>query len=251
MKKFIGNPAPPLEPGVVHFWLFDLDELTGTHPSWKQILSAEEITRSNRYIFEKDRLRFVARRGILRQLLARYSGLKPAEIRYNTNPYGKPSLPSHLLFFNLSTSQNRIAFVFTLEKDIGVDIEQVRPLPDLSQLAELCFSLEEQSSLSALAPNKQVDAFFHIWTQKEAFIKAVGEGLSRPLRDFSVSVDPDRPGRLLTIKESPVEASHWKMYTNNLEEGWRAAVCVRAEVEPEVRQFKAEVAGFLGEISKE
>lgn len=246
-----GNPIPPIKPGEVHFWLFDMDEIPQAHISWKRILSAEEVSRSNRYIFEKDRHRFIARRCLLRLLLGRYSGLNPAEISYNTNAYGKPSLPSQPLSFNLSTSQNRVAFVFTLEKDIGVDIEQVRPLPDLSQLVELCFSLEEQSGLSALASNMQLESFFHIWTQKEAFIKAVGEGLNRPLKDFSVSVNPNKPGRLLSFKDNGDETSQWKMFTASLEEGWRAAVCVRAEVEPEILRFRPEDADFREEILKE
>lgn len=243
MKMVSGNPTCLLEQGEVHFWLFDLDHLSREIPAWERLLSAEEVTRSKHYKFDRDRLRFVARRGILRQLLGRYIGKNPAGISYHTSPYGKLSLPSHPLSFNLSTSQNRMAFVFTLEKDVGVDIEQVRPIPEISKLAERWFSQAEQAGLSALAPDVQAEAFFHIWTQKEAFIKAHGEGLSLPLKDFSVSVNPDKPGRLLSfIINQSDEACHWQMTSAIPEKGWRAAVCLRAEAEPEIRWIKTQEA---------
>jgi 4'-phosphopantetheinyl transferase len=133
-----------------------------------------------------------------------------------------------------------------LENDIGVDIERVRPLPDLFHLVESWFSLEEQVGLFGLNPALQVEAFFHIWTQKEAFIKAHGEGLSLPLKDFSVSIDPNKPGRLLSIKGGLEETSHWKMASYNPEAGWRVALCVRAEAEPEILWTMAEVADLSG-----
>jgi 4'-phosphopantetheinyl transferase len=239
------GPAFSIRPVEVHVWLFDLDQLCQANPAWEQLLSAEEATRSKRYIFDADRLRFVARRGILRQLLGRYTGMDPAGISYRTNPYGKLSLSSHPLSFNLSNSQSRIAFAFTLEKRVGVDIEQVRPLPDLTRLVECWFSPEEQGGLSSLAPALQVEAFFHIWTQKEAFIKAHGKGLSLPLKDFSVSTDPNQPGRLLSINGGSDGHALWKMASTIPEAGWRVAVCVRAEADTEILWYMPELADFV------
>ena len=238
-----------LKPNEVHVWLFKLDPLTQACLPWEQLLSAEEAARSKGYQFDQDQLRFMARRGILRQLLCRYTGLDPAGITYLTGLYGKLSLPFHPLSFNLSFSQNWIAFVFTLNKDVGIDIEQVRPLPDLSHLVECWFSPEEQAGLSALNPAEQLEAFYHIWTQKEAFIKAHGEGLSRPLKDFLVSVDPNMPGKLIYIRDDSNEASHWKMASFNLETGWRLAVCVRAESEQEICFYIPEQADFVSSVT--
>ncbi len=249
MKMVSEIPTSLLKPGEVHVWLFNLDHSSQAHPAWERLLSAEEATRSKRFLFDKDRLRFVARRGILRQLLGQYTGLDPAGFNYYTNPYGKLSLTSHPLSFNLSNSQNRTTIVFTLEKDVGVDIEQVRPLPELSRLVEYWFSPEERTGLSALAPAVQVEAFYHIWTQKEAFIKAHGEGLSWPLKDFSVSVDPSKPGRLLSINSGSDETSLWKMATYNHEADWRVAVCVWAEADTEVLWVMPELADFVSSVT--
>lgn len=239
------TPALSIKPGDVHVWVINLTDPGKDRATWDQLLSAEETDHSKHYKFDKDRLHFIARRGILRLLLGHYTGMDLAEINFRTNPYGKLSLPSHPLSFNLSFSLDRVAYVFTFEKDVGVDIEQVRPLPDLLHLVKSWFSLEEQVGLFALDPAIQVEAFFHIWTQKEAFTKAHGEGMSLPLKDFSVSIDPNKPGRLLAIKGGSEETSHWKMATNHLEAGCRVAMCVRAEAEPEILWTMKEEADFV------
>jgi 4'-phosphopantetheinyl transferase len=223
------NPIFLLKPGEVHLWLFNLDQPAQPHPDWERLLSNEEIIRSERFIADSDRKRFIARRGILRQLLGHYCGVDPAGVSYQANPNGKLSL-SHLpIAFNISKSENRIAYVFTLLKCAGVDIEQVRPLPDLSLLAKRCFSQQELAGLAGLPQSLQLEAFYHTWTQKEAFIKAKGLGLSQPLKDFSVSVDPTKPGRLISITGCPNEPSEWKMTCFKPEADWRVTVCVRTE----------------------
>jgi len=225
--------------------LFDLDDPVQEFLGWEWFLSEDEIERSKRYRFEQDRRCFVARRGILRQLLGRYTGLVPAEIAYHLNPYGKLSLSSHPLQFNLSTCQNRFVIAFILEKPVGVDLELVHSFTELDRMAERWFSPVEQAGLSYLVPEFQMDAFFHIWTQKEAFIKAHGEGLSLPLQDFSVSVDPNLPGGLLSIRTGAEDVSAWKIYTHMPVAGWRVAVCVRADAEVEIRWNMTELADFV------
>jgi 4'-phosphopantetheinyl transferase len=249
MKTIDRGPTLSIIPGEVHVWIFNLDQPCQARPHWEQILSEEEAARSQRYRFKKDRLRFIARRALLRQLLGRYTGLKPAEIVYHTNPFGKLFLPSQLIRFNLSACQDRVVIAFVLEKEIGVDIERVHPLPDLARMAERWFSPEEYAGLSELAPELQVDAFFHTWTQKEAFIKAHGEGLSWPLKDFSVSVNPNQPGRLLSIKGASAKASHWKMTSHIPEAGWRVAVCLQAETAPQVLWHMPELADFVSTVT--
>ncbi len=248
MNLHKGIPDFSIPPGTVHVWLFRLDGPVWTDLAWEQSLSKEEVDRSKKFKFKMDRLRFIARRGILRLLLSRYSETPPAEIIYRTNPHGKLSLPSGHISFNLSSSQDRIAYAFVLEQDIGVDLEQVRPLPDLVRLAERWFSPEERAGLFALPADLQPGAFFHIWTQKEAFIKARGDGLSYPLKDFSVSAEPDKPAQLLSVKNVSEESRAWKMANGVFEEGWRVAVCVRMEAGPQVRWHGPDLFDFVARI---
>ncbi|MGZ6346704.1 MAG: 4'-phosphopantetheinyl transferase family protein [Anaerolineales bacterium] len=249
MKANDHPQIPSIKPGEVHVWLFSLEEPYKETTAWSQLLSREEINRAERYRFKKDRMRFVARRGILRQLLGHYCKTDPAGINYQVNPYGKPSLASNPLSFNLSKSGDWIAYVFTLEKDLGVDIEQVRPHTDLALLAKSAFSQEEQEELKALPPSLQVEAFYHTWTQKEAFIKAKGLGLTQPLKDFSVSVDPGKPGRLVSIKDSVNEVSSWKMTCFKPGTDCWAALCVQTDTKIEVRIKAAEVSDFMQSVS--
>jgi 4'-phosphopantetheinyl transferase len=238
-----------LKAGEAHLWLFILEQFIPVKTDWEQLLSEEERTRSKRFITERDRKRFVARRGILRQLLGYYCGLDPARVSYQADPNGKLYLPSNHLSFNLSKSGERVAYVFSLEKETGVDIEQPRPFTDLSLLAKRAFSQEERAALAELPPSSQVEAFYHTWTQKEAFIKATGMGLKQALEDFSVSVDPGKPGKLLSIKGNRDRLSNWKMTCFKPEEGLHVAVCIRSKADLHVSMFVPDPGDFISFVS--
>jgi 4'-phosphopantetheinyl transferase len=251
MKMLSLAPTFLLKPGEVHAWLFDLDDLGNDFSGYGLILSEEETLRSERYHFEKDRQRFIARRSLLRQLLGRYCGIAPREIVYETNQFGKLSLSSKPICFNLSARQNKIAFAFNLQNEIGVDIEKATPLPGLLRIAETRFSSVEKGRLAMLAAEKQLDSFYHIWTQKEAFVKAHGEGLSLPLNDFSVEVDPDVLGEILMIQGGTERSNTWKMYTLITEPGWSLAVCVQAQSEQDIHLYmptKADFMSLMGDL---
>jgi 4'-phosphopantetheinyl transferase len=243
MKQGRENPTFSFQTGDIHVWLFNLESIDHDPFFWERNLDEEEIARSNRYIFEPDSLRFLAGRDFLRQLISRYTGIDPAEINYLTNPYGKLFLPFQSLSFNNSKSQDRIVFAFTMEEEIGVDIEHVHLIPDLSDLIDFCFSQEEKIELSFLPPASHLEAFYHVWTQKEAFLKAQSKGLTVSLQDFSVSVDPDKPGKLLNVKDS--DASLYQMITSVPESDYRVALCTRMKNKPEVHWIMPNWSDFV------
>ena len=245
MKTMRTGLTPFMKPLDVHVWTFTFDPMYPECTAWERLLAGDEIVRSKKYKFSRDRLRFIARRGILRQLLGRYCGLDPAEINYRINPYGKLSLRSNSLSFSLSHSEDRVALAFTLEKTVGVDIEQLLPLPELFRLIDHWFSSAEQAGLLALAPEVQLEAFYHVWTQKEAYLKARGEGLTASLKDFSVSVDPDKPGRLLSVRKPSPDTIQWKIACHVPEAGWRMAVCVHSQAEIHTNWYAPDLADFL------
>jgi 4'-phosphopantetheinyl transferase len=251
MKMVSGDPLFLPKPGEVHIWLFNLDESGQDLSIWEQLLSEDEIGRSEHYRFEQERSRFIARRGILRQLLGHYTGMEPAEVAYHVNPFGKLSLPSHPLQFNLSSCQNRVVFAFALEKEIGVDIEQVHSFPELESMSERWFSSGEQAGLFALGTEMRIEAFFHIWTQKESFLKAHGEGMFLPLQDFTVSVDPNETGSLLSINWRADDASRWKIVSHVPEAGWRVAICVCEKTNLNVFWYMPDLADFLSIVASE
>jgi 4'-phosphopantetheinyl transferase len=243
------NPPFFLKPYQVQAWAFNLDHAGQTIQGLEQLLSEDETSRSERYRFEQDRCRFVTRRGILRQLLGKYNGKDPAEIVFKTNAYGKLYLASEPIKFNLSSCQNMVVYCFTLGMEVGIDLEQVRVLEERESLVKNWFSPSEKAGLHALAPEKQTDAFYHVWTQKEAFLKAHGEGLSFPLDGFSVSVDPERSGELLSIKDGAEQASCWKIYTYAHLKGWRSAICAETKTSFEVTWYSPELAIFKTKVT--
>lgn len=190
----------------IHLWQISLNPSKAiTLEYYFQYLSAKEQERANRFVFEKHRRRFIFAHFALRKILSKYVNVLPENILFEILSHGKPQLtpaqnPENITF-NLSHSQEHALIGICREKTIGVDIECHREREFLG-IAEHVFSEQECEMLNTTSENEQIDAFFHIWTQKEAFIKAIGQGLAYPLKDFSVSATP--PARLIEAKHENV-----------------------------------------------
>jgi 4'-phosphopantetheinyl transferase len=209
----------------IHLWLASLDGPETCFPSWQAFLSTDELERASRYRFERDRQRFIARRGILRQLTGQYLKIPAAQIEFTYSETGKSSIKEQSLQFNLSHSGDYGLYAFAQKRELGVDIENIRSTDDLSLIAKRFFSVFENAALLNLSDDKKIPAFYHIWTQKEAFVKALGKGLSFPLANFDVSVDPAQPGKLLSIRDGGEVGTDWYMQTFLPVEDYQAAVC--------------------------
>lgn len=218
-----------LSPNHVHIWRISLDS-ESVVTQCRNMLSSEEQERSDRFIFEKHRRRFIFAHYALRKILSHYLYLPPEHIEFEVLSHGKPQLIQkqnpHQLEFNLSHSGETALVGLRTEKMIGIDIEYHRDREFLG-IAEHVFSEKECVSLCAMNEVQQVQAFFHIWVQKEAFIKAVGQGLSYPLKDFSVSPLPPA-----TLLESLHEAkSDWFLHSFEPNKNASAAIVTLNPVE--------------------
>jgi 4'-phosphopantetheinyl transferase len=213
----------------VEVWCASLDapDEAGRAERW---LSPDERQRAARFRFDQDRQRFILHRGILRALLGRYLAVHPRELAFMSGPNGKPALASPFaargLRFNLSHSQNLALYAFALDREVGVDVEAIRPLDDVEGIARRYFSRAENAALERIVPVQRSEAFFNCWTRKEAFLKATGEGLDRPLDSFDVSLAPGEPARLLATGE-PTGA--WSLHDLAPAPGFRAAVAAAGE----------------------
>jgi 4'-phosphopantetheinyl transferase len=121
-------------------------------------------------------------------------------------------------------------YAIVATRDIGVDIEHLRPMPDAEAIATRFFSKDEQAVISALSGEERDRAFFACWTRKEAFIKALGEGLYYPLDHFSVSILSDKPVRLLRVKDNPPEADAWHLHAFIPASEYIAALAIRQPI---------------------
>jgi 4'-phosphopantetheinyl transferase len=216
--------------GEVHVWLASLEQEPQVVRALYGTLSAEERQRADRFHFARDRERFAVARGVLRDILGRYLDIRPADIGFSYSPYGKPSLAEGSggggggLRFNVSHSHGLALYAFARGGELGLDIEYLRD--DLAGLdvAERFFSPAEVVALRGLPAELRTAAFFNCWTRKEAYIKALGEGLSHPLHRFSVSLVPGEPAALLHAEDDPSAPARWWMTAPPVAEGYAAAV---------------------------
>lgn len=197
-----------------HIWRADLEHDVCFQSSYLKILSPDEKNRAQKFRFTRDSRNFIIARGILRSLIGKYLEINPAEISFQYSEFGKPGIAdNHSLQFNISHSQNIALFAFIKKHHVGVDVEFVNPAIDVKDIAEKFFSTNEIMKLLALPEKQQTLGFFNCWTRKEAFIKAVGEGLSFPLNKFEVSLEPDKPAKLLAAEWEPKDVSKWSIYS--------------------------------------
>jgi 4'-phosphopantetheinyl transferase len=225
-------PTPLLPADRIDVWRIDLDQAPIGHDI--AILSADECDRAARFHFERDRKRFQHCRSALRSILGRYLSIAPDVVSFHYQTNGKPELYESqnavALQFNVSHSGAIGLIAFTLGAPIGVDIEKVRPDVDFRNIAQRFFSAHEVTELTALPDDLQLDGFVACWSRKESFIKAIGDGLSYPLKDFSVSVHPIAETILVSVKDEPPK--RWFLRDIAMQTGYRAAVCAQSTPRP-------------------
>lgn len=176
-------------------------------------LDEDERRRAGRFLFERDRRRFAGRRAFLRRVLAGYLGIDPAAIRYRTTALGRPELrPACGITFSTSHADGLAVVAVARERPVGIDLERVRPVPDALDIAHGLFTRREYEDLESLPAAARSEGFLRLWTRKEAYVKAIGAGMSMPFHGFDV-LDGDvrrsqgktagRPGRSWALK--PIE----------------------------------------------
>ncbi len=211
-------------------------------------LSRDERARAERFRTAALRDDFVIGRGTLRALLGHCAQRAPAELAFEYGESGKPRLAGEpRLRFNLSHSGGRALYAFTLDRDVGVDLERIRALPDAEQIARQHFSAAEIRDLASLPAAEKTAAFHRCWTRKEAYIKARGEGLMLPLDAFRVAFLAGEAPRL----ETSLDARAWSLVDASPDEGHAAALAIEG-APPALRAWAyddAEHAAGIGALA--
>jgi 4'-phosphopantetheinyl transferase len=220
------NAEMDLPRSEVHVWRARLDQPHAL-ANWLNTLAPDERERAARFHFQKDRDHFITARALLRAILSTYLKVRPDHLSFGYTAHGKPFLVGANggdVRFNVSHSHGLALFAVARGRDLGVDLEYMRPEVAGEQIAERFFSATEVASLRALPVSQQTEAFFNCWTRKEAYIKARGEGLSHPLHQFDVSLVPGEPAALLQTRDAANEVSRWAMLELAPGAGFRAAL---------------------------
>jgi 4'-phosphopantetheinyl transferase len=224
---------PQLGPYQAHAWHVHLEKLTAGPEPWRRLLSVEERERAARFRFPRDQRRFTVTRALLRLLLGGYLEADPEALSFRMLEHGKPVLSGRHegtpLHFNVSHSDGMAIFGLTLDRSIGVDVERIRHDFEVVTIAKRFFSAAEQRDFLSLPAAQQHRAFFDCWTRKEAYVKALGDGLSHPLHQFDVSLVPGERARLIATRPDPREVSQWTMSAPDVGTGYAAAIVAKAE----------------------
>jgi 4'-phosphopantetheinyl transferase len=229
------NPPSALHLGKadVHVWRASLIQSEEKLALFATLLSHDEQQRANRFIFERDRQRFITARGVLRVLLGRYLELSPETLQFSYSEHGKPQLafPANRdIRFNVSHSHELALYAFARSREIGVDVEHINEHRSTQAIAERFFSEREVETFLSVPRDQRVEAFFNCWSRKEAYIKGRGQGLSFSLRRFDVSLVPGSAAQLLDCREPGNESTpKWSLKEINARPGYAAALAVEGE----------------------
>jgi 4'-phosphopantetheinyl transferase len=222
-----------LGPREVQIWGIWLTASDAAFACLASTLSMEERHRAQRFSLENLKRSYALSRAGLRILLAHYLGCPPDEIELICGPKGKPALrDSSRIRFNTSHSGEMALYAFTLDCELGIDVEQLRDLDDPESIAARFFSTAEASELLSLKPDERGLAFFRCWTRKEAYVKAIGEGLEIPLDSFQVTLLPDAPARFVQMASHLGTASDWTLHHLELAPGYVGALAYRDRRRP-------------------
>jgi 4'-phosphopantetheinyl transferase len=224
-----GDPSFDLSDSRIEVWCVETATAASVIRQLETVLSAEETERAARFQFERHRNAFVVSRGALRVLLSRYTRGSVADIVFAYGSKGKPFLPDSGVDFNVSHTEGVALLAFAQDCALGVDVEHMRPVDDMMQIAKRFFSRGEAEELAALPEEQRETAFFRCWTRKEAYIKAVGDGLSMPLSAFRVSFKEGDPVRWINVGNETSAQSDWTLYNLDVPSAYAAAIAHRGE----------------------
>lgn len=202
----------PLDSCPIDIWCWELDRSSAELAALRLLLTEDENTRAARFVFDRDRNRFIAGRAVLRRILGRYLAKDPAGLQFSYNGFGKPWLTGQRawsLHFNLSHAGGVAALAVSHLHEVGVDIEERKPLKE--DIARRFFSATEYGEIRELSGQDYVEAFYRCWTRKEAFVKAHGEGLSLNLASFDVTLLQGETPRLLRLAGDAEAPTQWRM----------------------------------------
>ena len=228
MFRLSVHPEPgSLEDDEIHIYYADVDSLLCCAGILENTLSDKEILKKSRFLLLKDKCSYIVSRGVLRVILGAYLGEEPGNLVFINGSHGKPILDGGSnpdgFRFSVSHSSRCVVYAINRGREIGVDIEKIRPEFSSEGISDKYFSTREAAFLRTLPVQDRNDVFFTYWTLKEAFMKGTGKGFSLPLNRFEITHDPPK---VVSLQGDSEEAARWSIRTMHLEPGYAAALAV-------------------------
>jgi 4'-phosphopantetheinyl transferase len=215
----------------VHVWAFELEASVACLDQCRQTLCRAEEARAARFVHARNRDHFVVAHGVLRRLLGRYTGTAARDLRFSSGPNGKPTLDASSsdasVSFNMTHSHGRALIAVSDGRDIGIDIEMIKPHVKALAIARRYFASAERAAIESAPPPLQAQVFFRYWVAKEALLKGQGIGLRFPIDEFEVQFDAEKSIARVSTSEASRLSADWKVHMLPLESGWVGALAVR------------------------
>lgn len=235
------------EPGAVHLWVV-LTQATSDASllrKYRGLLTADERMQEGRFRDVRDRHRYLLTRALVRTTFSRYLSSAPEGWRFIADEFGRPHVENRAaiaagLSFNISHTRDVTVLAITLHHQLGVDVETLGNECALLAVTRCLFAKTEADALYSLPPNQRGSRFLTLWTLKEAYIKARGEGLSLPLGQFGFELDDAAAPRFWASPELDTQPDGWRFWQFTLMEAHLVAVCV-ARMENTAQQLIARV----------
>ena len=230
MNSVIQWPLPPAqwsaEQSGIDVWAFPLDADLATLSLCRRLLSNVELECAGQFASPIDQKRFIVGHGRLRQILGHYVQSSPAALEFRLGHRDKPALAPGVgnVEFNLAHSRDLGVLAVSRAGPVGIDIESIEPVDDMAGIVRRFFSRRERAQFEALSEDRKIEAFFNLWTRKEACLKATGEGIGESLDKVEVAFLPGEPARLLTANGEPDPAPPWTLFDLAAAPGYAAAL---------------------------
>ena len=216
--------SPELLSGDIHLYVVSIVELQQDEILLNSYINDDEEARASRFINPQHGMQYRNVRGMLRRLLSHYIDTAPEVIEFSYAEHGKPSLKNNSqLHFNLSHSRDMAAYAFSRDRELGVDVEYMRRQKDLHGMIRHVGSVKEQAELKNLPEIEMLDAFYRLWTRKEAFIKAVGRGLGMGLR--SIHIGTQESASPINVEYKNERLAEWFVQDITPPTDYKLAVC--------------------------
>jgi 4'-phosphopantetheinyl transferase len=236
------NELLPL--GDLHVWFVDLNPAAPLAEEKERLLSAEELSRAARFVFPRDRRRYVGAHVALREILGSYLEKSGVEVRLIAGPHGKPSLDApgdSWLQFNLAHSHEGALIACARGLEVGIDLEWIRENVDADLIVASSFSADERAEWAVLSAAERHTAFFAGWVRKEAYVKALGVGLSHPASSYTVRLASAGPPALLGDVLQPGAETLWCLYGIDVPAGYIAAAATPGRLRVVMRTWESKL----------
>ena len=223
----------------IQLWSIDINAASHEPEALLSLLSDDELKRAERFRFEKHRHRWIAGRAMLRTILSAMTHRSPESVAFEYDEHKKPYLPCssghERIHFNLTHSSDLALLAVTSVGPVGIDVERIKPLSSIDTVVDRFFSIAERSAFSTMSGDEErLKAFYTCWTRKEAYLKALGCGISEPTNTFDVTFLENSEPEIIAIDGDNNVARDWLLFDLKVTPGYVGALAIRSKEDIEL-----------------